>query len=150
MTLTLTAVPSKTPSMFPSPTKVFTPTRDPCGEIDIEPLSTFGDKFTLKIINMNPVKITIIQMHIDWPPEHVELEKVKLDTKTIWDQGDPDSPTDMPPWNGPEKDREIKQFNDKKLEFQFREGAPGATFNSYGLIITFEVEGTGLICTVSP
>ena len=89
-------------------------------------------------------------MHIDWPPEHIELEKVKLDTKTIWGLGDPHPPTDMPPWTSPDKDREIKPFSDKKLEFQFMKDAPGATFTSYSLVITFEIEGTGVVCTMSP
>jgi serine/threonine protein kinase len=147
-TLTSTMAPSEAPSAVSSPTNVLTPTRDPCDDIEINPVAAPSDRLTLMIINKNPVKIILTQMHIDWPPEHIELEKVKLDAKTIWDLGDHDSPTDMPPWTSPDKDREIK--NDKKLEFQFRKDAPGANFGSYGLILTFEVDGTGVICTISP
>ena len=96
------------------------------------------------------MKITIVNMSINWPPEHVKLERVKLGNKTIWDIGDTGPPTDMPPWTGPTNNREIKKFDDKTLEFRFKEDAPGAAFNSYSLVITFEVEGTGSLCVISP
>jgi hypothetical protein len=146
----LTTAPSRTPSPSLFPTKTLTQAPDPCDDIEIDPVFAPDDKYILKIRNNNPMKITIVNMSIHWPPEHVKLERVKLGSKTIWDDGDTDPPTDMPPWAGSAKDREIKQSDDKTLEFRFKEPAPGAAFNSYGLVITFEIEGSGTFCTLSP
>ena len=96
---------------------------------------------------MNPVRITIIDLVIHWPADHEELEKVKLGKDDIWKLGDSDSPTKMPPWSSLEDKRDIKGGDDKDLEFQFKEGY-GAAFTSYNLVITFEIEGTGSLCTL--
>ena len=82
---------------------------------------------------------------MNWPDEYEELEEVKLEGKKIWDIGDEDPPTEMPPWTSPSKDREIKAFTDEVLEFIFEEDGGAAAIASYGLIITFD---NG--CTISP
>jgi len=102
------------------------------------------------IYNSRPEKIIITYMLIYWPPEHVNLEKVKLGKDEIWNLGDNDSPTEMPPWSSPADKRDIDSGKEKKLEFRFKEDAAGATFSDYNLVITFEIDGTGLFCTLSP
>lgn len=102
------------------------------------------------IYNSRPEKIIITDMLIYWPLEHEELEEVKLGKDKIWEnngEGD-DPPTHMPPWSSPPDKRDIDD-KPKKLEFRFKEDAGGATFADYYLEITFEIEGTGLFCTLS-
>ena len=107
------------------------------------------------IYNSRPEKIIITYFRIDWPPEHNELEEVKLGKDRIWkNDGDGDGddpPTDMPPppWSSPADKRDIDS-KPKKLEFRFKEDATGAIFSDYNLVITFEIDGTGLFCTLSP
>jgi len=87
-------------------------------------------------------------MEIHWPDGedgHEKLKKVKLGIKTIWDIGDWNSPTVMPPWTSPGKDREIGKFDHRKLEFHFEEDAEDVNLNDYSLVITFD---TG--CTLTP
>ena len=91
-------------------------------------------------------------MWIYWPPEHVELKEVKLGKDKIWEnneEGD-DPPTRMPPWSSPPDKRDIDKGKSKKLQFYFKEDAASATVNDYNLVITFEIDGTGLFCTLSP
>ncbi len=104
------------------------------------------------IYNSRPEPIIISEMWIDWPPEHNELEEVKLDKDKIWENnGDGyDPPTQMPPWTSPEDKRDIKADDDGKLEFLFKDNVYGATVSDYDLVITFEIYGTGLFCTMSP
>lgn len=97
------------------------------------------------IINDSVSTITITDLWVNWPDEHEKLNEVKLKKEKIWDLGDTDPPTDMPPWTSPPKDREIKEHDDKKLEFKFEGGDGGTAVNSYGIVITFD---NG--CTISP
>jgi hypothetical protein len=143
----LTIVPSKTPSLSPPPTKTLTEVVDPCDGISLGGLAISGDedKFSLMITNSRPEPIIITEMIVHWPPEHEKLTRVKLDGITIWDFGDEDSPTTMPPWGSLTMDREIKEYQSKKLEFYFDEEAEDVFVNDYSLVITFD---TG--CTLSP
>lgn len=104
------------------------------------------------IYNSKPDSIIITDMMIEWPPEHEELEEVKLGKDKIWEnfngEGD-DPPTHMPPWTSPPDKRDIKAFDSKKLEFRFREEVGAAVVNDYHLVITFEIMGTGQFCTMS-
>jgi len=120
---------------------------DPCDGISIGGLAISGDddRFSLMITNSRPEPITITNMWVHWPPEHEQLKRVKLGSITIWDFGDWNPPTEMPPWKGPPKDREIKAFDSKKLEFHFNEEAEDVFVSDYNLVITFD---TG--CTLSP
>ncbi|MCK4692018.1 MAG: hypothetical protein KAS19_13055 [Anaerolineales bacterium] len=90
------------------------------------------------IINDSVSTITITELWVNWPDEYVELEDVKLEGKKIWDIGDEDPPTEMPPWTSASKDREIKAFSDEVLEFIFKEDDGATALSSYGLIITFD------------
>ena len=84
-------------------------------------------------------------MWVHWPPEHEQLTRVRLGGVTIWDFGDWNPPTEMPPWGSPPQDREIKEFQSEKLEFYFEEEAEDVFVSDYNLVITFD---TG--CTLSP
>jgi hypothetical protein len=108
------------------------------------------------ITNSRPEKIIITYILIHWPEEeHKELEEIKLGKDKIWDNsGDGDgygSPTDIPPppWSSPPDKRDIKPGEMKKLEFRFKEEAGGAAIADYRLVITFENEGTGSLCTIT-
>lgn len=90
------------------------------------------------IINDSDTTITITELWVNWPDEYEELEDVKLEGKKIWDIGDDDPPTGMPPWTSPPKDREIKAFSDEVLEFIFKEDDGATALSSYGLVITFD------------
>ena len=92
----------------------------------------------LKVINGSVSKITITDMWVNWPEEYVELEEVKLDGKKIWDIGDENPPTEMPPWTSEPKDREIKAFTEELLEFIFKKDDGATAINTYGLVITFD------------
>jgi len=102
------------------------------------------------IYNSRPEPIIITDMWINWPPDHVRLEKVKLGKDEIWTLGDNEPSTEMPPWSRPADKRDIDSGKNKKLEFRFKEEAAAAAFNDYYLVITFEIDGTGLFCTLSP
>lgn len=97
------------------------------------------------VFNDSHSKITITDLWVNWPDEHEKLKEVKLGKGRIWNQGDEDPSTEMPPWTSPPKDREIREHDDKKLEFRFEEDGEGAAINSYGIVITFDS-----ICTISP
>jgi hypothetical protein len=150
--------PSKTASQSPPPTRTFTPTKDPCNGISLSGFDLSDkDKPNLIIFNSRPEKIIITYILIYWPKEeHKELEEIKLGKDKIWDNsgdGDGDDPpTDIPPppWPSPPDKRDIKPTENKKLEFRFKENAGGATLADYYLVITFEISGTGLFCTMSP
>jgi hypothetical protein len=110
------------------------------------------DRPKLMIYNSSPEKIIITEMWVHhWPPDHLELEQVKLGKDRIWENfnGDGDDPpAHMPPWTSPDDKRDIKPYENKKLEFRFKGEAGGATFADYNFEITFEIEGTGLFCTL--
>ena len=90
------------------------------------------------VINGSDSTITITELWVNWPDEYVGLEYVKLEGKKIWNIGDEDPPTEMPPWTSPPKDREIKADSDEVLEFIFKEDDGATALSSYGLIITFD------------
>jgi hypothetical protein len=142
--------PSKTVSVSPSPpsTKTLTVVTDPCDGIYLGGISFSDTRFSLIITNSRPDPIIISHMFFHWPPEHERLNRVMLGSKVIWDFGDWDPPTEMPPWRGSPTDREIKAFDSKKLEFQFEEEAEEVFVNDYFLEITFEVMPTGQLCTM--
>ncbi len=137
-TLTQTIVPSSTPSITLPPTKTPSPLPDPCDGISLGGLTNDDDKVLVMIINDSDTTITITELWVNWPDEYEELEDVKLEGKKIWDIGDDDPPTGMPPWTSPPKDREIKAFSDEVLEFIFKEDDGATALSSYGLVITFD------------
>ena len=152
-TLTLTMVPSKTPSLSPPPSKTLTAVIDPCDGINLDSLVISDDRFSLMIHNMKPEPIIITSMWVNWPDGedgHEKLDKVKLGKDEIWNLGDKDPPTEMPPWSSPADKRDIDSGKDKKLEFCFQEEAEDNSVSDYNLVITFEIEGTGLFCKLSP
>lgn len=144
-TTTRTTAPTATPSPPPTPTKTLAPPPDPCDGISLGGLTISGDKVSVMVFNDSHSKITITDLWVNWPDEHEKLKEVKLGKRRIWNQGDEDPSTEMPPWTSPPKDREIKEQHDKKLEFRFEEDGEGAAINSYGIVITFDS-----ICTISP
>ncbi|KPK89875.1 MAG: hypothetical protein AMJ88_16950 [Anaerolineae bacterium SM23_ 63] len=96
------------------------------------------------VFNSTPDAIFIDAIWIDWPPSHIKLKKVKLDGDTLWDEGDGDSPSWMPPWKpglDPNK-RKIKAGDDRVLKFEFEKDADSP---AYHLVVTFN---NG--CSISP
>jgi serine/threonine-protein kinase len=142
-TATRTLVPSKTPtaSAFPSGTPFPSPTFDPTGTTTaimtppptetpwptttIDPcMNIWPSGFWIgsrevgtEIWNDNPLPIRIDWIHFYWPDPNGKLEKIRLGSDTIWNDGAP------PPeaWiTGLMNNRSIPPFSSKGLIFEFQ------------------------------
>ena len=142
-TLTQTMVPSRTPSLSPQPTKTLIVVIDPCDGIEIIPKKLTGDKIEWQVVNTTTVDIFIDAILIEWPPSHNKLKKVKLDAGTLWDMGDDNPPSSMPPWSTEDSNkRKVKKGQTRNLKFEFDSDADSPVYN---LVVTFN---NG--CSLSP
>ena len=84
--------------------------------------------------NASNTDVEIAVLYIDWPADNERLEKVKLETKDIWEQGDPSPPTRIDSgWE--DRSREIASGKSRRLKFVFAERvAP----SGYRLEVSFD------------
>jgi len=136
--------PSVTPGMSPSPsattpvvpTNVAAPTDattvavptialptatpDVCSQLDLGGLSVDGKELSVDVINNSTATIKIMYVHLDWPPVNVALDRIELDSETIWGAGDDSPPTNITGgWVPQDSRRKIDPGSTETLVFSF-------------------------------
>lgn len=141
-TLPPTPVPSSTfaPTFTPrppsTPSNTPTQTADSCGMVKLSDFTVKKDEVSWTITNNGGQKILLTGTYINWPSENVELSKVKLEKRIIWDQKDKTPPTYISlSWKGRESAREIAAGKSRVILFEFDQKAAAL---GYFLELTFD------------
>jgi hypothetical protein len=132
-TLAFTSTP--TPTQTHTVTTTPSPPPDPCDGISIDNFSTPWRDAEWRVTNFSGSTITITAIWIDWPAGNDALERVEFGGDRIWFGDDEDPPSSMPPWFGWSRDRELRNYRDKDLEFRFERIAASTGYN---LEVTFD------------
>jgi serine/threonine-protein kinase len=82
---TTTAMITPPPTETPWPV----PTEDPCDRISLGGFWFGSREAGIEIENDNPFPIKITWLHVYWPTPNGKLEKIRLGSDTIWDEGAP-------------------------------------------------------------
>ncbi len=89
-------------------------------------LEVDGDEVELEITNAGGETITVARIEVSWPAEHLDLEKIKLDSSSIFEQ-DLAAPWALVDsgWRDPEdpEKRQIEPGDTVRLRFEFDEEA---------------------------
>ncbi|HEY48390.1 MAG TPA: protein kinase [Anaerolineae bacterium] len=123
-TVTATAVESQTPTIMPSstPTSV-PPTPDPCAGIALFDFSIGDHQVRWRLNNDSTANIRVSMLRVYWPSSNVELERVRFESATIWNDGSTVSPTDIGGIN-----RSVDRNASKRFTFYFDEDAAGSGY----------------------
>ena len=120
------------------------PTPDVCSQLDLGSFEWIdgSQEVSIEITNNSSVTVKIVGLRLEWPPPNVELKKIELDGRKIWNDGDGSPPTIVTgSWTGSNSDRNIGPDSSKTLVFFFGGSAlPGP----YALDLWFDASSCHL------
>ena len=103
------------------------------------------DKIEWKVVNTGTATVMLDSVTLTWPAAHGELEKIKFDGHTIYEQPVP-APTATidSGWDDDPEDRQIEAGDTVKVKFEFDEDVDDTALTDYKITLNF-AEG----CSVS-
>lgn len=137
-TKTSTNVPTKTPTITPTNTPTLTPTAtlDYCAQFTILNFDVRKKEISWEITNNSSQTILLTEIFLDWPIDNIQLKKIKLRGKTIWDIKDAIPPSLIfSDWKGNQNSREIKAGRSEVIKFEFDDDT---VITGYYVELTFD------------